>query len=220
VFDAVVFDLWHTLATWPEEESRIFRDRWAKAIGVEAERLDELWYSDGAYERRETGPIAPTIASVHDAFGADQDVEEIVGWRLAMARRALVPGPGVVSTLDELRRRGLRLGLISNCTEEVALVWDESPFAGRFDVALFSATAGCMKPDPRIYEQALAELNVEASATLFVGDGANGELDGARRVGMTAVLFVPDGERPRWEGLEEWADARVSSIPQVLDLVE
>jgi putative hydrolase of the HAD superfamily len=219
VFDAVVFDLWHTLATWPEEESRVFRDRWATAIGVDAERLDELWYAEGAYERRETGPIAATIASVHDALGADHDVEEVVGWRLAMARHALVPGPGVVSTLDELRRRGLRLGLISNCTEEVALVWDESPFAGRFDVALFSATAGCMKPDRRIYEQALAELGVEARATLFVGDGANGELDGARRVGMTAVLFVPDGERPRWKGLEEWADARVSSIPQVLELV-
>jgi putative hydrolase of the HAD superfamily len=219
VFEAVVFDLWHTLATWPDDESRVFRDRWATAIGVEPERLDEYWYSDGAYERRETGPIAATIASVHDAFGADHDVDEVVGWRLAMATRALLPGPGVIATLDELRRRGLRLGLISNCTEEVALVWEETPFAGRFDVAVFSATAGCMKPDRRIYEQALADLGVQARAALFVGDGANGELDGARRVGMTPVLFVPEGERPRWHGLEEWADARVSSIPQVLDLV-
>jgi hypothetical protein len=36
---------------------------------------------------------------------------------------------------------------------------------------------------------------------------------------MTPVLIHPPGERPRWEGLEDWSGPRVTSIPQVLDLV-
>ena len=216
---AVVFDLWHTLALWPEDESSLFRRRWADWIGVEPEKLDELWYADGQYERRETGPIAEALAAVHDAVGSDADVHEVVTWRVEMARRALVPIPGAVEALRELRARGVRLGLISNCTEEVALVWDDSPFAGLFDVTAFSATAGCMKPDRRIYERVLDELVVSPAATLFIGDGANDELEGARRVGMTPVLVTHDGHAPLWDGLEDWDGARIASIPQVLDLV-
>jgi putative hydrolase of the HAD superfamily len=219
VFRAVVFDLWHTLAFWPEAESRELRRRWAATLGVEPELIDDLWFADGAYERRETGPIAAVVADVHAALGSDAGVDEVVAWRVEIARRALVPVPGAVESLRELRARGLRLGLISNCTEEVALVWDESPFAGLFDVAAFSATAGCMKPDRRIYEHVLAGLGVPASEVLFVGDGANDELEGARRVGMTPVLVRHSDDLPLWNGLESWDGRRITSIPEVLELV-
>jgi putative hydrolase of the HAD superfamily len=219
VVRAVVFDLWHTLAFWPDEESSRFRRRWSERIGVDPEKLDEAWFAEGAYERRETGPITRALAAVHAALGSDVDVDEVVAWRIEMARRALLPVPGAVEALHELRARGLRLGLISNCTEEVALVWDDTQFAGLFDVAVFSATAGCMKPDRRIYERVLAELGVPASDVLFVGDGANDELEGARRVGMTPVLVQHNGDAPLWDGLEDWDGARITSIPQVLDLV-
>jgi putative hydrolase of the HAD superfamily len=215
---AVVFDLWHTLALWPEEESRRFRLRWSALLEVEPERLDEVWYADGAYERRETGPIVDAVAAVHDALGSEADVDEVVAWRIEMARRALVPAPGAVAALAELRARGIRLGLVSNCTEEVALVWGESPFAELFDAAVFSATAGCMKPDPRIYERVLADLGVPAAEALFVGDGANDELAGARRVGMTPVLVLHDGGVPLWDALASWDGERITSVPQVLDL--
>jgi putative hydrolase of the HAD superfamily len=216
---AVVFDLWHTLALWPEEESRRFRLRWSAWLDVEPERLDEVWHANGAYERRETGPIVDAVAAVHDALGSDADVDEVVAWRIDMARRVLVPVAGAVAALVELRARGIRLGLVSNCTEEVALVWGESPFAELFDAAVFSATAACMKPDPRIYERVLAELDVSAAEALFVGDGANDELAGARRVGMTPVLLVHGGGAPLWDDLASWDGERIESIPRVLALV-
>jgi putative hydrolase of the HAD superfamily len=215
---AVVFDLWNTLATWREGESSDFRRRWSARIGVEPGAIDEVWYAPGAYERRESGPIADALASVHAALEVEADVAELVEWRVEMTRRALVPEAGVVSALETIRRCGLATGLISNCTEEVALVWDDSPFAGLFDAAVFSATAGCMKPDRRIYEDALARLGARSSDCLYVGDGANDELGGAERVGMTPVLLEREGA-PLWDGLGEWSGLRVSSIPQVLSLV-
>jgi putative hydrolase of the HAD superfamily len=216
---AVVFDLWQTLARWPEEEGRVFRRRWAESIGVSVERLDERWYASEVYERRESGPIRDALTLLYEELGCDADVEEVFGWRLDLTRRALRPEPGVVETLAELRRRGVSVGLISNCTEDVALVWDDTPFAGLLDAAVFSATAGLMKPDRRIYELACEQLGVDPTGTLFVGDGANDELRGAERVGMTPVLVHPPGEAPVWDGLEGWSGLRITSILQVLDLV-
>jgi putative hydrolase of the HAD superfamily len=94
----------------------------------------------------------------------------------------------------------------------VALVWDESPFAGLADAAVFSATAGCMKPEPEIYELACRALGVEARDCLFVGDGANDELGGAERLGMRPVLIHPPGEQPPWDGLASWDGLRITSI--------
>jgi putative hydrolase of the HAD superfamily len=218
---AVVFDLWNTLAVWPEDLSRDFRQRWSSRIGRSLEEIDAAWYASGAYEQRESGPIAVALTSVHEALGVHSaDVDELVGWRVEVARTAVVPDVGVAETLSELRRRGILVGLISNCTEDVALVWAESAFAPLFDAAVLSATAGCMKPDRRIYEQVCAELGVEPSDCLFVGDGANDELRGARDVGMTPVLIHREGEDPYWEDLRDWNGLRITSIPQVLDLLQ
>ena len=47
-----------------------------------------------------------------------------------------------------------------------------------------------MKPEPEIYLRTARALDVEPAECFFVGDGANDELDGAERVGMTPVLFL------------------------------
>ena len=215
---AVVFDLWQTLAVWPEDKSAALRRTWSEALDVPVERIEELWLGADLYRVRETGPIASAISSLYEALGVSGNVEKMVALRAALTREALVPVPGAISTLKALRERRIATGLISNCTEEVALVWEETPFAGVFDVAVFSATARCMKPDPEIYELALAELGVPASETLFVGDGANDELEGARQAGMTPVLVCSDGV-PAWPALADWRGLRVAAIPEVLELV-
>jgi len=216
---AVVFDLWQTLAAWPDDESRDLRRRWSAQLGISAEELDEHWHGSARYRERETGPIADAIAALHRAVGSDADVSEVLAWRLELTRASLVPAPGALSTLRELRRRGLAIGLVSNCTEEVALVWDETPFAHAIDTAVFSATAGCMKPDREIYELVCARLGVAADECLFVGDGANDELRGAEEAGMTAVLLHPPGEEPPWDGLADWRGLRITALPEVLELV-
>jgi putative hydrolase of the HAD superfamily len=216
---AVVFDLWGTLVRWPREESERLRERWAERLGLRAERLEELWYAAGAYEERECGPLLPFLNAVRAGAGSDRDVGDFLEWRVDLARHALVADGETIAALDELRRRRIRLGLVSNCTEDVAIVWPETELASRFDVAVFSATAGVMKPDGRIYERAWTELGVEPSDCLFVGDGANDELAGARRVGMTPVLIHEEGQDPVWDGLRGWRGARITSIPQVLDLL-
>ena len=211
---AVIFDLWETLIDWVVEESSAFRERLAATTGHDQERFAALW--DETYRLRETG----TLAEAYRAVGVpDEALDELIDARHALARRVIVPRDGVVETLGELRRRGLRLGLISACTEDVPAVWPETPFAGLFDAEVFSATCGHMKPDREIFLLAADLLDVDPNDCLYVGDGANDELAGAERVGMHSVLIHRAGEEPYWPEVRDWSGPRITSIPEVLALV-
>jgi putative hydrolase of the HAD superfamily len=75
-----------------------------------------------------------------------------------------------------------------------------------------------VKPEPEIYLRTAEALGVDAADCFFVGDGANDELAGAERVGMTPVLFLPVGREPLWPQVREWAGLRVSSMREVVEL--
>ena len=210
---AVIFDLWDTLADWPVEPMRSYRSSVADRLGI---GLDEFERRYGeTYTARQTGPLA----DAYRALGlADEHLEEVLAARRERVREALVPREGALETLRELRRRGKLLALISVCAGDVPELWPETPFAPLFDAAVFSATCGLMKPQPEIYLRACAELGVEPDECLYVGDGANDELAGARRVGMTPVLVAPDGRDLVWEEVKRWEGPRVRSLPEVLAL--
>ena len=209
----MIFDLWETLIDWLREESDAFRQDLAATTGHTPERFAELW--EETYRLRETSPLAEAYRAVGVP---EEELERLIAGRHELARRAVVPRDGVVDTLRELRRRGLRLAVISACTEDVPNVWPETEFAGLFDAEVFSATCGLMKPDAEIFQLAAEKLGVEPRECLYVGDGANDELAGAERVGMRSVLIHRPGEEPRW-GLEDWPGPRITSIPEVLELV-
>jgi putative hydrolase of the HAD superfamily len=156
------------------------------------------------------GPMADALR----ALGSSPEVaEEIAGMRRAVTQQGLVPVPGAIETISELRRRGLLIGLITVCSDDVPALWPETPFQGLFDAEVFSCSVGLRKPDPRIYLLACEQLRVEPGEAMFVGDGANDELAGAERVGMTAVLIERPGEEQDWPG------RRVRSLPELLDLL-
>ena len=207
---AVVFDLWNTIAEWPEAMWAEKRPLVAERLGLTLEEFEERWYGDLA-QVREMGPIADALA----VFGPSPEaVAEVTELRRVVTVKGLTPVPGAVETITALRERGLKTGLITVCSEDVAQLWPETRFHGLFDAEVFSATCGLRKPDPRIYRLALDQLEVEADEAMFVGDGDNDELAGAERAGMTAVLL----ERPELE--REWSGLRIRSLPELLPVVE
>jgi putative hydrolase of the HAD superfamily len=213
VIRAVVFDLWDTLVEFPAREAEVLKARLAALTDVDPEEFERRW-RDG-YRASQTGPLADS----YRALGVpDEHVAEHVAARHAFAHAALRLRDGARETLVALRARSVKLGLITVCSEEVPAAWPESELAGLFDAETFSSSCGLVKPDPEIYLTTLAALGVEPGDALFVGDGANDELRGAERVGMTPVLFVPAGRDPHWAEVREWRGLRVSSLPEVLEL--
>src|SRR5581483_10571979 len=156
-------------------------------------------------------------AVLRDVGVPEGALDRVCELRLRYVGKALRPRPGAVETLRRLKELDLLVGLITVCTEEVQTLWPESEFADLFDAEVFSSEVGLAKPDRRIYEHCCELLGVQPHEAVFVGDGANDELEGARRVGMGAILIHREGELPLWPEARTWDGPRVTSIPGVLD---
>ena len=93
-----------------------------------------------------------------------------------------------VDTLCELRRRGYRIGVITN---GYSFTQDHKVgFAGLrpyVDLILVEETERIGKPHAEIFRRAAARLGVPCEACLFVGDHPINDVGGARAAGMTAV---------------------------------
>jgi putative hydrolase of the HAD superfamily len=100
--------------------------------------------------------------------------------------------------LDELRRAGLRLGLVSNG------VRDLDAFAAhhslQVDAVVCSRTHGKTKPHETIFRAALELLEVEPGQAAMVGDSPEDDVEGARALGMHAFLVDRDDRFPELEG--------------------
>lgn len=98
------------------------------------------------------------------------------------------PFPDAMNVLRELRRRGYRLGVITNGPDEVqsrkitALGLSEL-----VDTILISGREGVHKPDPAIFHRAASRLGVESGRCLFVGDNPRSDVAGADAAGMKSV---------------------------------
>lgn len=213
-YRAVIFDLWQTLVPLSPLPSR--HHDLADAIGVPREAFAEVWLSGRS--GRETGPLIDSVRWAFDQLGVRSDPQVVVDLRREWTREALVPRAEAVPTLRALRGRGLRVGLITVCSEDVTHVWEESVLGGLFDAEVFSCVEGICKPDPRIYEICCERLDVPAEECLFVGDGANDELPGAERVGMTAVQLRAPGEELTEPG-KQWQGKAIERLDEVLELL-
>lgn len=134
-----------------------------------------------------------------------------------------MPRPHGIEVLSHLKKDGYSTGLITDCSHEVPNIWKGTPFSKLIDVAVFSCAVGVKKPDPRIYQIALKQLNVKPHECLYIGDGSSRELSGALKVGMSPVLIrVPyeTGENAYRIDEEEWNGTVISSLNEVLDLLK
>ncbi len=97
--------------------------------------------------------------------------------------------PSTPSVLQELRDRGLTLGVVSNSDGRIASVLESCGIAKYFHVIVDSHDVGVEKPDPRIFHHALKKLKAKPAQTLYVGDIYSIDIVGAQRAGLHAVLL-------------------------------
>jgi HAD superfamily hydrolase (TIGR01549 family) len=104
-------------------------------------------------------------------------------------------------TLDALRDRGLRIGLLSNSARDL----DEFVVHPGLtvDAVLTSRAHGKTKPHETIFRRMLELLDVAAGDALMVGDTIEDDIDGAVAVGMQAVLVDREGRYPERESIDD-----------------
>ncbi len=131
--------------------------------------------------------------------------------------------PGTIDVLAALRANGIATGIVSvNDEAPLQRLIDGCGLRPHLDLVLSSEAARSCKPDPGIFEQALASLGVTAGETVFVGDMIDMDIVGANRVGMRSVLttqgsgIFPDSAS---DTPERSPDHVITDIRHILDLL-
>jgi putative hydrolase of the HAD superfamily len=142
---------------------------------------------------------------------------EIADYWYRVSAQSMQLRPDVHSTLVELQRRGLRLGIITNGKTAVQnATIDATNLRDYFSVIIISEASGFRKPDPQIFHLALSALNTRPENAIYVGDHPQSDVEGALNAGLQAVWFADvhpwpqDLLRPQYQ---------ITHIAQLLDLL-
>jgi HAD superfamily hydrolase (TIGR01509 family) len=202
--EAILFDLFETLitesGTQPAGVSSL-----GPALGCAGEAFRARWKAYRAAVMLGRLSFREALGQILVDLGKQPDEAEILRVAERRIRTKAMPfnrvEPDVLAVVRDLRSRGLRLGVVSNCFAEDVVAWARSQLASHFGCSVFSFEVHVAKPDREIYVEAARRLNVDVGGTWFVGDGMHDELQGARAAGLRAfrALWFLD----RWPTLRD-----------------
>jgi len=192
-FDAIIFDLFHTLTS--VESTNAPGRATSEILGVSRKDWNDqlLIYSEDRLRGKIRDPfeIIKKMAHAINPKISEETIKETVNSRINRFKHALENiEPLTIDTLEKLRAIGKLIGLISNVDVTEIITWDNSPLKKYFDSVIFSCNVGYIKPEKEIYEICSNYLNVSPHKCLYVGDGGSDELRGAKEIGMTTVLVI------------------------------
>ena len=167
-----MFDLYGTLVT-SSHANRVVRPLLAHVPAQQRRQLARRWMTS-CEDPLETIGDSELRRALQSRLDADRDSVDLF--------------PETTAVLVALRRRGLRLGLVSNLSAGYRQPVDRLKLRDHFDSVVFSCELGILKPNRRIFEHACAQLGVSPRHTTMVGDSLPSDIRGAEQAGLHAVL--------------------------------
>ena len=214
---AVLFDWGDTLFYSPNAADAIIeaaRQRGVEVDRASAQRLwEELWRAGKTPQElakgRDLSPAAhravwTALFSRADAIapGVGEALYERV-----MDPEAWVPYPDTAPTLRGLKQRGIGVGVVSNVARDIRPAFARHGLLDLVGTFVLSYEQGAVKPEPRLFLAACAELGVEPAETLMVGDHPITD-GGAAAAGLRVHLL----------GL--WTPGTPRGLGRILELVD
>jgi HAD superfamily hydrolase (TIGR01509 family) len=146
--------------------------------------------------------VRAVVARLDGVAAAGPAALDALAGELAAVLQAPHPGralwgcvmPGARAALESLRAQGLQLVAVSNSNGTVERGLTALGLRGFFSHVIDSGIVGIEKPDPRIFQHALASAGARAARTLHVGDLYDIDVTGARAAGLHALLLDPFGD--------------------------
>ncbi|MDR1713553.1 MAG: HAD family hydrolase [Coriobacteriales bacterium] len=228
---AVTFDVGNTLLTPAVSEADVFVAA-AAEVAAQLDTLQVERFMPLVYERYEE------LYEQDDSFWADDErataiwlemygyLCELVGLGDYASRIAPMvhkvffrsdywrPFDDVMPVLDELKQRGIRMGLISNWDNSLADIISGTGLSGYFGSVLSSSVVRMHKPQPGIFHLALAELGALPAETVHVGDHLQADVGGALASGIRPVLIDRDHKHTNSN-----APTIITDLRQLLELI-
>jgi putative hydrolase of the HAD superfamily len=181
---AVYFDLGGVIVRTEQSEPRTSL---AQNLGLTYAGIDKLVFENESSKQASLGLI--TEAQHWQNIASSLNLPQAESERL---RTVFFAGDRVDLELVGLMRNlrpSVRVGLISNAWSEMRAWITAHNFADVFDDMVISAEVGYAKPDARIYQTALQNLQVLPAESVFLDDMLR-NVEAARKIGMHAIHFV------------------------------
>ena len=225
---AVFFDLYHTLITYdPPQEELIARA--LKDFGIERDpavfrrpliSADEFIYEEIANrplgQRSQEEKVAlyaqyQGIVLREAGIEADDKLTMNLLVKMQQYTMNLALFDDVTPALDNLKSRGLVLGLISNVEQDMNDTFTRLKLDSWLDIIVTSLDVGAGKPQPKIFREALRQASVQADEALYVGDQYRVDVLGAEGAGIKGILidragYHQDINCPKISSLQEVTD--------------
>jgi putative hydrolase of the HAD superfamily len=176
-------------------------------------RLDATFQPGASTEHPSTGERYLAFLLEELGVASPATRAALITWRRAYnLPRGLwtVAEPEAEAALALARRSGLLTAVISNSNGTIAEILDGLGLTRHLDFVIDSSTVGVEKPDPRIFQLALARAEVEPGQAAYIGDLYSIDVLGARAAGLHAILMDPG---------RCWPPRDCPTAPTVLDAV-
>lgn len=218
----VIFDLDNTLVDFMKMKSeaieaaiRAMIDAGLKISHDEVKRRIDAIYKEKGIEFQYV--FDSLLADIFDRVDYKILSAGVVAYRRAR-EAALVPYPHVYITLYELLKMGLKLGVVSDAPAKEA--WLRLVYLNMhhiFDVVVTYEDTMQRKPDPAPFLLALSKMGIRPDEALMVGDWAERDIIGAKKVGMKTV-FARYGDT--FNTLVTGSDYEANDIIELIEIVK
>ena len=185
---AVYFDLGGVIARTEQLEPRT---KLADSLGLTYADIDKLVFENESSKQASLGLITETQHWQNVARSLNLPETEV-----EHLRTEFFAGDRIDLELVNLMRSlrpAIKVGLISNAWSELRAWISAQNFADAFDDMVISAEVGFAKPDARIYQTALQNLQALPAESVFLDDMPR-NVEAARKIGMHAIHFVQPGQ--------------------------
>jgi len=217
---AVIFDMFETLIT--HFRSPLYMGHQIAAdAGIDEPVFREVW--DTTDDARTLGQmtleeVIETVLCRNNRYSEELWAEIVRKRKASKVECFRHMHPEILTTLDGIRAKGIKIGLITNCYFEERDVIRNSVLMPYFDVVCMSCELGMMKPDPVIFQRCVTELDVKPEECLYVGDGGSRELETAGSLGMhpvQAVWYFDDNPRAKRNREFEAAESPMDLLDRI-----
>ncbi len=203
---AVFFDFYHTLVRYEPPREQVEADV-LKQLGMDIDpqalRLplvaaDEFIYQEiadkplGQRSREEKMVLYARYQSIvlrEAGLRADEKLIYQLMGLMQEVQMTLALYDDAPPAMDDLKDRGLKLGLISNVEHDINPIMEQLGLPQWLDIVVTSQETGFNKPHSEIFKAALKQAGVKPAEAIYVGDQYQVDVVGARGAGLKGVLI-------------------------------
>ena len=202
-------ELWHAICA-PHYE----HDQVTDTVAMLRSAENHLW---GIAEREQR---SATLDELFTRAGVQPSQEFIDGYFQAWDQHTFTD-PEAVEVLLELRRRGIKIGVLSNTMWPRAhheRIFTRDGLIDLIDGAVYSSEIPWTKPHPEAFRAAMAAVGVTRSQDcVYVGDRPFDDVYGAHQAGLRTVL-IPNSDVPAFAGAQP--DATIGRLGELIAVID